>query len=89
MNGLELLVLILATKRITRLVTEDEITRSLRLAAADKGALEYLVGCTSCVSVWAGAASLVLPRRVRYLLASSEAAIMLAQSFKLAERLAL
>ena len=62
----------LATRRLTTLVTQDQITqpirealvnRSLRAAATptDEG-LAYLVTCESCVSVWAGAAVVAASR---------------------------
>lgn len=48
----------LAVKRITRLVTEDKITEPLRDSVAEKDptpekSLTYLVNCPMCVSVWA------------------------------------
>ena len=85
----DLAVSALATRRLVRLVVEDEITRPMRLAAAGKGPLEYLVGCPSCVSVWAALAVILLPRTARYALASSEAAIMLSKATKMAERFGL
>lgn len=55
----------LATYRITRLVTEDEIARPFRDFINRKlpdGQIDYLVNCPYCVSVWAALAVLVLPR---------------------------
>ena len=50
---------ILAVSRITRLITEDEITRPIREAIVGRkpeGQLAYLITCPLCVSVWVGAA---------------------------------
>lgn len=54
-----------ATWRLTRLVTEDEVTRPLREAVSKRwpgSRVEYLVNCPACVSVWAGAAATVMPK---------------------------
>lgn len=53
-----LLVGALAVHRLTRLVTEDEVTRPVRERvqdAAPEGRLAYLLTCPWCVSVWIGA----------------------------------
>lgn len=70
-----------ASRRLTRLVTKDEITRPIRdnefFDHHDK--LSYLVNCPICVSVYTSAmlalSSIVFPRAtkvVRYALAISE-----------------
>lgn len=50
-----------ATYRLTRLITEDEITRPLRERLWDRyppesTAIGYLISCPHCVSIYAGAA---------------------------------
>lgn len=48
----------LAVHRLTRLVTEDEVTAPLRdriTNAAPEGRLAYLVSCPWCVSIYAAA----------------------------------
>jgi len=60
MDILTLLVAALATARLTRLVTRDQITHPVRrwvLARIDlHGWLAYLLTCDWCVSVWVGGA---------------------------------
>ena len=84
----------LAVWRLTKLVTEDEITRPLRekvVLWSDKGEddsfrdqLGYLVECRACVSIWASAAVVglgMMGRPGRLLvqtLAGSAAALVLA-----------
>lgn len=84
-NALDLAISVLATKRVVRLVVQDEITRPLReLVGQRNPRLSYLVGCKSCSSVWAGLLCVyVMPRSVKVALALSEAAILadLAASF--------
>jgi hypothetical protein len=66
-----------ATARLTRLITRDKITAPLRDWAmrTERGRTTYLVNCPYCVSVWAGllVASGLVPERVRWALALSEA----------------
>ena len=52
----------LAAKRLTRLVTEDEIARPLRDSHTinQSAKLQYLVNCPICVGVYSGAAIAVL-----------------------------
>lgn len=53
MSGLELVVVLLATYRITRLITADKITERIRLWAEQRNAwLGYLVTCDWCLSIW-------------------------------------
>ncbi|QDK02612.1 hypothetical protein PP304_gp064 [Gordonia phage Phendrix] len=54
------LLYVLATKRLTRLVVEDEITRPIRESVEENYWLNYLVNCKKCTSVWAAAAVLIL-----------------------------
>lgn len=75
---MSLLVDAAAVWRISRLVTEDEITRPAREAIAERwpdGWLAYWVECPHCVSVWAGLliATGVIPPKVRYALALAAA----------------
>lgn len=49
---------VLATARLTRLITQDEIMEPIRdeiAGRAPSSRLAYLVTCPICVSVWAGA----------------------------------
>lgn len=79
MPALDLLTDVLATARITRLVTEDEIAQPLRDAMEQSGSekLEYLATCPYCVSVWAGllVTLKIVPKPVRRALALSEAVV--------------
>lgn len=72
----------LAVYRLTRLVTEDEITRPLRERVARRwpdSKLAYFVTCPYCVSVWAGlvVSSGIVPRRVRWALTLSGATALI------------
>lgn len=68
----ESLVSVLAARRLTQLVVEDEITRPLRDAVGRWGdrhpegslpdRLAYLVSCSACTSVWAAAGVLAAAR---------------------------
>lgn len=74
----ELILNILATKRVTRLVVEDEITRPVRVWVEEHNEpMGYLVRCPACISFWAALLVLVLPRFLRVALAASEAVTML------------
>lgn len=79
MSPIELLIRVAAAHRLTRLVVEDEVTRGFRDAVASNyghgSKASYLVNCSYCVSVWAGALSVVLPRRVAGALALSSGTI--------------
>lgn len=73
----------LAAKRIVRLVQHDEIFENVRVRVfrkwpTDEYKLSYLLDCSKCLSVWAGAVvvSEMLPRVVVDTLAVSEAVIM-------------
>lgn len=72
---------VLAARRLTRLITKDEITRELReihsIQSHEK--LSYLVNCPICVSVYTSAfvvlSSILFPRAAkpaRYVLALAE-----------------
>jgi hypothetical protein len=53
MNTLWLIVTMLATYRLTRLVTADEITKRVRGWVVDRSEwFGYLVTCDWCLSVW-------------------------------------
>lgn len=84
-----LLIDVLATRRLVRLVVEDQITFPLRKAVADYPALDYLINCRSCSSVWAAGVVTLLPRRVRYVLAASEGAILVGSVASTVERFGL
>jgi hypothetical protein len=77
-NVLDVAIDILATKRVVRLVVEDEVMRPVREILGKKDPrLAYLVGCKACSSVWAGLINVYLmPRSVKVALALSEAAIL-------------
>lgn len=80
MNALEAAASVAATHRLTRLVIEDEITRPIREAITDRwpeSKLAYLITCPWCVSVWAGAAMTVAPRKLRWTLALSGGTMLL------------
>lgn len=72
---------LLATARLTRLVTEDSITEPLRDRAMEiHPKLGELVQCRMCTSVWAALAVTVLSRTVpglNRMLALSEGTILL------------
>lgn len=75
-----LLVHALATKRLTRLITEDQITATPRNAILDrfpKSPVSYLLTCNWCSSVWAATAVLAVPVPIRNILALSEAAMLI------------
>jgi hypothetical protein len=64
-NVTKLAVLGLATYRLTKLINEDEATRPIReaiLRAQHNPKLEYLLSCSWCVSVWAGAGLVTLDK---------------------------
>lgn len=73
---------VLATARITRLITEDKITEPIRdwVEGTFPGSkVAYLVSCPLCVSVWAAGAISVAPQAAEPLvrmLALSEATIV-------------
>lgn len=78
MRPLDFIITVLAVKRLTRLVTSDEITRGLRERVGRMHPkADYLVGCQRCVSVWASLAVLFMPGKLRLLLAASESAILI------------
>jgi hypothetical protein len=65
MHPFDLLTDSLATYRISRLITEDEILSDLREWVWKKHTPEdtkigYLITCPYCVSVWAGGAAMLL-----------------------------
>jgi hypothetical protein len=77
-SALEVATDVLAVSRLTRLVIEDKITEPFRneiLEHSDSEHLQYFITCPYCVSVWVGAAVAVglVPKKVRYALALSEA----------------
>lgn len=60
MNGMTLILTLLAVVRVTRLITSDYLTEPLRVRAI-KGLegharLQYLLVCSWCASVWVGVA---------------------------------
>jgi hypothetical protein len=60
-TALELVVVALATYRVTRLVTADRITERLRVWVEKRGTmLGYLVTCDWCLSVWVAPAPTAL-----------------------------
>lgn len=70
----------LAVDRLTRLVTEDEVTRPIREAVVGRwpdSKVSYLATCRACVSVWAGLAvsSGLVPRPVSWALTLSAAVL--------------
>lgn len=80
---------VLATHRIVRLVTEDEIFDDLRVEIfrrwpPEEHKLSYLLSCKACMSMWAGLAvsSGLIPRFVVDALAASEAAVLIAKGLR-------
>jgi hypothetical protein len=77
---LMLVVSVAATRRMTRIVTKDEIAAPIRDWAFNNNhkKLTYLVNCPHCVSVWAGflVTSPLVPASVKWGLALSELTIM-------------
>lgn len=74
MNALTVALRVAAAWRLTKLVTEDEITRELREAVENRwpgSKAAYLVSCPACVSVWSGIAVQFLPPAVTGALAAS------------------
>ena len=72
--ALEVGVRTAAAWRITKLITEDEITRPMREKVDElwpDSKVSYLVNCPACVSVWAGIAATLMPRALASALASS------------------
>lgn len=95
------LVLALASRRLTQLVVEDDITRPFRAAVSDWAAgreefsfrerVDYMLNCGQCASIYAAAAVLVADRvpggRVLLrILALSEAALLTEAALKRLER---
>lgn len=79
-NLLRAAAAVLATDRLTRLITEDEISRPVREDIARRwpdSRIAYLVTCKACVSVWTGllVSSGKLPARVVSALALSGAVL--------------
>jgi hypothetical protein len=70
---------VLATARLTRLITEDELAEPIRSKLENSGndKLAYLATCPYCVSVWAGllVVSGLVPRKIKQALALSEATV--------------
>lgn len=87
-NVLDAAVSLAATHRITKLVVEDEITRPLREYIEERWSgsrLAYLVSCPACVSVWAGAAVVAMPKPLRWTLALSDGTMLTKWAAELAE----
>jgi len=86
----DLAVGVLATRRLVRLIVEDEITYPLRLKASKMHpAVAYLVSCKACSSVWAAVAVTLAPTPVRWALAASEGAIITGDVSRMVERVGL
>jgi hypothetical protein len=86
----DLVIGVLATRRLVRLIVEDEVTHPLRVKASKiHPAVEYLVSCQACSSVWAAAAVTLSPAPVRWALAASEGAIITGGLSKMVERVGL
>lgn len=80
MGKFEFALALLATDRLTQLVTEDEITRPIREGVQRRwpdSKVSYLIGCRACVSIWSGlvVSSGAVPRRVLLALALSSAVL--------------
>jgi hypothetical protein len=82
----------LAAWRLTELVVEDEITRPVRETVQRRwpgSKLNYMVGCKRCVSVWAAAATLILPEWACTVLAASSVTILADAALNQASRVVL
>lgn len=81
---------VLATRRVTGLLIEDEITAPARdriLGSSDNYWLTYLLTCRRCSSVWAAAAVLILSKfkagsAILDTLALSESVIIIDKAFE-------
>jgi hypothetical protein len=75
---MDLIVRALAVSRLTRLLNEDYIMTPVRdrMEASKSEHLQYLATCPACASIWAGLLSLVIPRKLIYVLAVSEATVL-------------
>ena len=65
--------------RLTTLAVEDELTRPLREVVVRRwpgSQAAYLVQCPRCMSVWAGFATLLLPKWANRALAASTVTIL-------------
>lgn len=85
---IDAIVSVAATHRITNLVVEDEISRPIREAITERwpdSRLAYLVTCPYCVSVWAGAAVVAMPKSMRWTLALSSGTMLTKWAAELAE----
>jgi hypothetical protein len=73
-----------------RLIVEDEVTYPLRVRAGKlHPAVDYLVSCQACSSVWAALAVTLSPTPVRWALAASEGAIITGNLSRMVERVGL
>lgn len=73
----DLVLTALAAGRLSRLITEDEITEPLRdWMQGQSPRLAYLSSCTSCMSVYGAVAAVMMPRKLRAALAASELVIL-------------
>lgn len=80
MTPTNLLTHALATKRLTRLITEDQITstpRNALLSRYPNTNLAYLLTCNWCSSIWAASLVTIAPTPVKNILALSEAAMLI------------
>lgn len=87
-GALDAAVSLAATHRITKLVVEDEISRPIREFVEDRwpdSKVAYLVTCPACVSVWAGAAVVAMPKSLRWTLALSDGTMLIKWAAELIE----
>lgn len=57
MDPVTLIIAVLATARLTRLITDDKITEAARSRVARRGQMiAYLIHCPWCISIYTGAA---------------------------------
>jgi hypothetical protein len=83
----ELLIQVLAARRLARLAVVDEIARPLReRAAAVHPLIDELLSCEHCAAVHAAALVPLLPRRLRVLLAVAGGASLLIELSSLPHR---
>ena len=85
-RAVDVIALVLATRRLTHLVVDDKITEPVRdaifMSFGYSFWIRYLLTCTRCTSVWAAIVVLMLSRHratkvIASILALSEASIII------------
>ena len=84
---------VLATKRLTTIIVEDEITKDLRLRIwkrfpPETSKIGYVFTCTRCTSVWAGFAIFMLLQYFGVFGRAIVSALAFSESFLILEKVA-